>query len=259
MIEGSIHLFADRISLARQAVHDQWNFASQRFNERRDCCAQLLAGRFQHSRRAKHKTGWLRHPPTLAILQSPGMNYDNRRLRQRQIVRNLDVAAGGVRIPPGADLEIGVRVIHQRRTLEAASVVDRQYKIGIVREQRFRIFDWLQTVFVNALLNRCARRRRLAFFFRLRRGASKHRASRCRASPQNAEEKTPDMLCVDRHRAGSLGVTSCGSGLAHSLHYCAMRRSSDWAAFQNYPRNASFRPATKRAWPDTTEVPHHSW
>jgi hypothetical protein len=44
----------------------------------------------------------------------------------------------------------------------------------------------------------------------------------------------------------------------HSLHYSAMRRSSDWAAFQNCLRNASFCSATKRTWLDMTEVPYPS-
>ena len=45
--------------------------------------------------------------PALAVVDAPGMDHDDGRLRRSQAIRHLDDAASVVRKPPGPHVEIG--------------------------------------------------------------------------------------------------------------------------------------------------------
>src|SRR2546425_8395391 len=55
---------------------------------------------------------------SLAVVDAPRMNHDNRRACGFRVIRNLDDAAGIVGEPPGPDGEVGLGVVDQRRRSE---------------------------------------------------------------------------------------------------------------------------------------------
>lgn len=151
VIERAIEFAADWVAVSGEAEEDESGLAAEGFEEGIDDGRGMAGGEMIFGGGAEiSDTGRFGSIPALAIVDAPGMDHDESGLGGLEVIGDFDDAAGIVTPAPGSHMEIGVRVINERRSFPSAGLADRFDPFGMISEQWFGVADGNELVWVGA-------------------------------------------------------------------------------------------------------------
>ncbi len=87
--------------------------------------------------------------PALTVIDAPRVNHDNGGSIGAKSIRHLDDAPGIVAEPPGSDFQVRFGIVDQDRRLEAGSLADWLDEPREIRQDRSRVRQRYQPVFID--------------------------------------------------------------------------------------------------------------
>ncbi len=149
-MHGAVDLGKHGFFRSTLAVDHHAHFVTHVLEERIQHFLDVLVGKVVFRRCAKIRhTRRLWRAPSLLIVDGPGMNYDDRRVRRTETVGHFDDAPGVVGETPGAHVEIAVVIFDERGRFIADFFHHGLDVLGVIREEGQRILQLGQGVVVG--------------------------------------------------------------------------------------------------------------